>query len=184
MNNVGMLNIRIEVVITVNYLNSYIIINIEERSRPMTFSDDGGGFTFSCDDAKMSICASSWSTRLSQIGSTENPIFIVTRELPDINYILKIIGKRPRNIYIIANTSAEINAKLIKNKFPRVRILLHHDVNAKIVMVSPNTIWISSADFGKTTKIESTIGIHSSELFDKTVGNVFNKIWLESVEIT
>lgn len=84
----------------------------------MTFSDDGGGFAFSCDDAKMSICASTWNTRLSQIARVAGPIFIMTGSLPYTTFISQIIGKRPRDIFIIANTTAEADAKLLKAQLP------------------------------------------------------------------
>src|SRR5438876_43812 len=121
----------------------------------MAFSDDGGGFAFSCDDAKMSICASTWNTRLSQIARVTGPIFIMTGLLPDTEYISKIIEKRPRDIFIIANSAAHHEAALLKAKFPSIRIALHSNNNAKVVLVAPDTIWVSSSDFGKTKQIES-----------------------------
>lgn len=149
----------------------------------MAFNDDCGGLSFSCEDAKMSIRASTWNTRLSQIARTKGTIYIMTGALPDIPYISRIIGKRPHDILIIANTSAEKNAKLLKQNFPVVRIALHPNNNAKVVLVSPETVWVSSSDFGKTTKIESAVGIHSSTLLDDTVKFLFKKIWEESTEI-
>lgn len=106
----------------------------------MAFSDDGGGFAFSCDDAKMSICASTWSTRLSQIARVAGPILIMTGLLPDTEYISQIIGKRPRDIFIIANSTARPDAELLKIKFPSIRIALHSNNNAKVVLVSPDTV--------------------------------------------
>lgn len=44
----------------------------------MAFSDDNGGFAFACSDAKMSIGASTWATRLSQLGSATGEILILT----------------------------------------------------------------------------------------------------------
>ncbi|HDS2714404.1 TPA: hypothetical protein QID56_003890 [Klebsiella pneumoniae subsp. pneumoniae] len=149
----------------------------------MVFKDDGGGFAFSCEDAKISICASTWGTRLSQLSRVNGPIFLMTGELPDIDFISQIISKRPRDIFIIANSAAEMNAKILKRKFPEVRIVLHPNNNAKVVLVSPDTVWISSSDFGKTTKIESAVGMHSRTLFDKTVESLFKKVWLEAKEI-
>jgi hypothetical protein len=150
----------------------------------MAFSNDGGGLTFSCDDAKLSICASTWNTRLSQIARVTGPIYIMTGLLPDTEHISQIIGKRPRDIFIIANSCAEAEAKALKRSFPAVRIVLHHNSNAKVVLVAPDTIWVSSSDFGKTTKIESAVGMHSSALFNKAVESLFKRVWVEGVEVT
>jgi hypothetical protein len=157
--------------------------NIGRRSTSMTFSDDGGGFAFSCDDAKMSRCASTWNTRLSQIARVAGPIFIMTKLLPDIEYISEIIGKRPRDIFIIANSAARLDAERLKIKFPSIRIVLHSKNNAKVVLVSPDTVWISSSDFGKTNQIESAVGFHSSSLYEKTQELLFKKVWSESQEV-
>jgi hypothetical protein len=149
----------------------------------MAFSDDGGGFAFSCDDAKISICASTWSTHLSQIARVAGPIFIMTGLLPDTEYISRIIEKRPRDITIIANSAAGPDAELLKIKFPSIKIFLHNDNNAKVVLVSPCTVWISSSDFGKANKIESAVGFHSISLFEKTQTLLFNKVLSGSQEV-
>ena len=149
----------------------------------MAFSDDNGGFAFSCDDAKMSICASTWNTRLSQIARVTGPIYIMTGLLPDTTYISQIIEKRPREIFIIANASARENAQSIKRSFPGVRIVLHRNSNAKVVLVAPETVWVSSSDFGKSVQIESAVGMHSSVLYQRTLESLFNKVWAESEEV-
>ena len=80
----------------------------------MAFSDDSGGFAFSCTDAKMSIGASTWATRLSQISKATGEILILTRGLPDIDYITKILDKRPRDIWIVAHADSTAGAKALK----------------------------------------------------------------------
>ncbi|MBN3215551.1 hypothetical protein [Pectobacterium polaris] len=150
----------------------------------MAFSDDNGGFAFSCDDAKMSISASTWKTRLSQLARVYGPVYIMTGQLSDAVYISEIIGKRPHDLFIIANTAAKDEAQFLKGKFPKVHIALHPKINAKVVLLSPDTVWISSADFGKSTRIESAIGMHSHQLFNKTVVSLFNRIWNEATELT
>lgn len=149
----------------------------------MAFSDDNGGFAFSCDDAKMSICASTWNTRLSQIARISGPIAIMTGSLPDLEYISQIVSKRPRDMFIIANTRAEVEARSLKLRFPAVRIALHRNSNAKVVLVAPDTVWVSSSDFGKTTQIESAVGLHSSVVYNKTLESLFNRVWAEATEL-
>lgn len=149
----------------------------------MAFSDDNGGFAFACNDAKMSICASTWNTRLSQIGRVTGPIFVMTGLLPDTAYISQIINKRPSNIFIIANVSAQASAQSLKRSFPNIRIVLHPKNNAKVVLVAPDTVWVSSSDFGKTDQIESAVGMHSEVVYKRTLDALFNKVWKESQEI-
>lgn len=149
----------------------------------MIFRNDSGGFAFSCEDAKMSICTSTWNKRLSQIARVTGPILIMTGSLPDPEYISQTLGKRPRDIFIIANADAQKEARALKLRFPEIRVALHHNNNAKVVLVAPDTVWVSSADFGKTTRIESTIGLHSSAVFNKTRESLFSRIWAEATEI-
>lgn len=149
----------------------------------MVFSDDSRGFAFSCEDAKMSICANTWNTRLAQIARVIGPVLIMTGSLPDPEYISQTLGKRPRDIFIIANAAAQREARMLKLHFPEVRIALHPNTNAKVVLVAPDTVWVSSADFGKTTQIESAVGLHSSIVFKKTRESLFNRVWAEATEI-
>lgn len=149
----------------------------------MVFSNDNGGFAFSCDDGKFSIGSSTWNTRLSQIARVPGPIHIITGLLPDPAYISEILAKRPHDIFIIAHTDAESDARILKLRFPAIRIALHGNNNAKVVLVAPETAWVSSSDFGKTRKIESAVGIHSVEVYEKTLRTLFMSVWAGATEI-
>ncbi len=149
----------------------------------MAFSDDNGGFVFSCEDAKFSICASTWNTRLSQISKIAGTIRVMTNRLPNQDYISRIISKRPHNIFIIASCGAREEAQIIKDSFPNVRIALHPEMNAKVVFVEPETVWVSSSDFGETKLIESAVGFHSVEVHDRAIEKLFNIEWKKSVEL-
>jgi hypothetical protein len=149
----------------------------------MAFSDDSGGFAFSCMDAKMSIGASTWATRLSQISKATGEILILTRALPDTEYIMKILDKRPRDIWIVAHTDSTAEAKALKAARPWLRIAVHRDIGAKAVLVAPDTVWFSSSDFGKAGKLESGVGFHSTELYIRTRSQLFHRAWEESHEL-
>lgn len=151
----------------------------------MAFSDDNGGFAFSCNDGKFSIGSSTWNTRLSQIARVLGPIHIMTGLLPAPDYISEILAKRPHNIFIIAHTDAESDARLLKLTFPAIRIALHGNNNAKVVLVSPETVWVSSSDFGisRTRRIESAVGIHSIEVYERTLRTLFMTVWAAATEI-
>lgn len=149
----------------------------------MAFSDDNGGFAFLCEDAKISVCASTWNTRLSQLGKSQGSLFIMTHYLPNLDYIARIISKRPDNIFIIANIDARENAQLIKSKFPLVRIALHPKINAKVVLLAPETVWVASSDFGETKMVESAIGLHSITVYNRAVESFFKTEWEKSIEL-
>lgn len=149
----------------------------------MAFTDDNGGFAFSCDDAKFSVCASTWNTRLSQLGKTQDSLHVMTHDLPNPEYIAKIISKRPENISIIANQDAKENAQKIKSQFPSVRIALHPKLNAKVVLVAPETVWVASSDFGETKMVESAIGLHSETVYNRALKDLFDVEWDKSIEL-
>lgn len=153
------------------------------RGLPMAFSDDNGGFKFTCDDGKLSIGASTWNTRLSQFARAQGPLLVMTRLLPNLDYISQIVGKRPHDIYILGSTEAEQDARTLKGKFPNIRIALHQNINARAVLLGPETVWIGSADFGESKMIESGIGLHSQAVYTKVVSELFNPTWAKAREI-
>ncbi len=149
----------------------------------MSFKDDNGGFAFSCSDGKICINASTWSTRLSQIGRYGGRIRIITHGLPNLHYIGGIFSKRPTDIYVICNEDAKEAAIELKSNFPQIRIATNPKVNAKLVLVEADTVWVSSADFGHSVMDNSTVGLHSKETHDRIVDEVFEPTWNESTEI-
>lgn len=149
----------------------------------MAFKTDNGGFKFECQDAKMSFNASTWSMRLSQLAKVKGRVSILTSELPDPAYVIEVLSKRPRDIYIVTHVNARAAAEHIKLTLPEVRIALHHDLGAKALMIAPETVWIMSADFGKKHRIDSGVGFHSSEIYERTVSELFERAWREAMEI-
>ena len=148
----------------------------------MPFSDDSGGFAFSCNDAKFSVNASTWNTKLSQIGKMNGAIRIMTRLLSDTEYIFQILSKRPNDIFILAHADAVQNARIIKDRFPNVRIALHPKMNSKVAFIAPETVWVCSADFGKSKNVESAIGIHSQTVHDRGL-ITFEREWRNASEL-
>ena len=149
----------------------------------MVFKDDNGGFAFSCDDAKMCINASTWSTRLSQIAKMDGGIRIATRNIVDLDYVCGILGKRPHDIYLICHLESQDVAAQLKERLPNIRVAINDKCNVKMALIAPQTVWISSSDFGKSKLDNSTVGLHSVGAHDRIVGEVFDKMWNSSVEI-
>lgn len=133
----------------------------------MPFKTDCGGLAVKLNDCKLSVSenASTWNTRLSQIGKTDGKVIICTYSLPDLKYIQKILDKRSRNVTIIAHEKFEKKAMLLKRMYPFLHIHLRPDVHAKIVLVEPRSVWLSSANFGSSGWFEQTIGIHDKTAY-------------------
>lgn len=134
------------------------------------FKTDNGGKAVKIEDAKIvtSENASTWNTRLSQIGTANlknNRVIICTYSLPDLEYSKQVFDKRSKNVMLIVNEKFRDRAKALENIYPDLEIHLKHDVHAKMVLVEPQTVWLSSANFGKSDWFEHTIGIHSEEVY-------------------
>ena len=130
------------------------------------FKTDNGGKALALKDVKLCTSASTWNTRLSQIGRFPGRVIICTFSLPDLEYIQKILDKRSKGVTIIAHERFSDRARILKNKYPDLQIICRSDVHAKIVLIEPCTVWLSSANFGKSGWFEHTIGIHSKEAFN------------------
>ena len=64
-----------------------------------------------------------------------------------------------------------------------MRIALHPKLNAKVVLVAPETVWVASSDFGETKMVESAIGLHSVVIHNRALEGLFNVEWAKSVEL-
>ena len=131
----------------------------------MPFKTDNGGLALRAN-IKVSAAASSWSTRLSQIMSRDGEIIICTYSLPNMDYIDKIFDKRSKEITILANSTFYSRALELKQKYPALNIILAANTHAKMVLISPGTVWLSSANLGKSGWFENTVGIKSKEVYE------------------
>lgn len=134
----------------------------------MSFKTDAGGLALRLNDAKLMTTetCSTWNTRLSQIGKSGSQVIICTYSLPDVDYICRILDKRSRNVTLIVNDKFRSRAEELKRRYPALKIHTRPDVHAKIVLIEPETVWLSSANFGKSGWFENTIGIHSKAAYD------------------
>jgi len=140
----------------------------------MAFKTDCGGVAMTAD-IKLSKRATTWNTRLSQIGRHDNEVVLCTFSLCDFDYISKIVGKRFRGsgITIICNTKYLPNAYSIKKAFPYVKLYVHPHAHAKMALVYPDTVWLSSENLGhKKDTYDATIGIHNEEAYKHFRGQV------------
>lgn len=133
---------------------------------------------------KLQANASTWATRLSQLARQKGTVRIITFSLPDMNYVRVQLGRRPRHILLIANSKFEDRATDIKKEFPDLRVAVHNKAHSKVLLVSPNTVTISSANFGDSNWHETSVSFHSKEAHDWYVKEVFNPLWSHSREVT
>ena len=131
----------------------------------MSFQTDGGGVKCRCNDIKILTGSSTWSTRLSQIGKVKGEILICTYSLPNLDYVQGIFSKRPYGIKLIANSKFRHKAQQIKAVYPEIEIGLLEDMHKKTLLIEPQTIFIGSANFGKSGWRENCIGFHSPKMF-------------------
>lgn len=142
-----------------------------------------GELTFKCSDAKLSAGASTWATRISQLGKQTGFVRIITYSLPDMKYVQTQISRRPYDIHIIAHQQFLDRAKRLQSIFPRIEIRTHEEVHSKVLLIEPHTLWLSSANFGRSGWHESTIGIHSKEAHDYYVNKMFHPLWEQSSKV-
>ena len=128
------------------------------------FKTDNGGVALKLQDVKLCTTetASTWNTRLSQIGRISGEIIICTYSLPSVSYIEQILDKRSKNVKLIVNTKFSNKVRELKRKYPALKVFCRPNVHAKIVLIEPRTVWLSSSNFGDSGWFEHTIGIHDN----------------------
>lgn len=133
----------------------------------MTLKTDGGGLAVSANiKVSSTSSASTWNTRLSQIKRVKGEIFICTYSLPDLKYIKQILDKRSTGITILANSKFLEKAIELKFAYPDLKIKLANNTHAKIVLISPETVWLSSANFCHSGWFENTVGIKNKDVYE------------------
>jgi len=146
----------------------------------MAFRTDNGGFAFKANDAK--IQHSSWGNRLSQLHKQKGTVRIITYSLPDMAYVRRQLGRRPHDIYIIAHSKFSRRANEICGEFPGIVVAVHDEVHSKVVLVEPETVIVSSANFGDSGWHETTVSFHSKPAHeyyrDRVWEPLFGKCWL------
>lgn len=116
-------------------------------------------------DIKLSPPKSDWEARLKEI--KEGEIIICTYFFSDLNKTAKIIAKRQDKITLIANTKFFNAALAIKKRCPLVKLYLSPNAHAKMVLIQPETMWISTENFGGTqNSFDATVRIDSAKVYD------------------
>jgi phosphatidylserine/phosphatidylglycerophosphate/cardiolipin synthase-like enzyme len=148
------------------------------------WNDDIFGLVLKASEIKLYFNGDhTWAMKLSQLSKQDGTVRIITYSLPDIEYVIDQIGKRPHNIFIICHSKFIENAKKIKGIFHDIRIAVNDSVHSKVCLIEPDTIYIGSANFGHSGWHESIVGIRSKEAHNAYVEESFDKLWELSNEI-
>lgn len=130
-------------------------------------------------DIKLSSLKSSWESRLREISLSEGEIIICTYSFSDLSKIAHIIGKRQKDVTLIANTKFFNSAYVLKKKCPLVKLYLSPHSHAKMVLLKPKTVWVSTENFGRAqNSFDATVEVNSEEAyrhFYKQVQNFIKK---------
>lgn len=150
----------------------------------MAFSTDNGGEALRAD-VKLIDGASTWNTRLSQIGRVKSNLLICTEELladkpefsrpcGELRYLQRILDKRDAlnpglsSVMIITNITSEAEAIELKILYPDLTVYLTDFIVGTTVLMKPDTVWYAPGGFGnlgkenRPTPFEG-IGIHSHQ---------------------
>jgi len=134
----------------------------------MGLNTDTGGVVVNAD-IKLSNRYTTWNTRLDKIGQTDNELIIISFSLSNVSYIEKILSKREngRGITLIGNTAYYKNAVSLKRMLPEMKIYIHPQVHAKLILYAPGTVWLSSENIGHRPKaFDATIEIESNFVYN------------------
>jgi len=134
----------------------------------MGFKTDCGGLALKAE-IKLSNAASTWNTRLSQIGRTDDEIIIVTYSLCSVEYIANILSKREggKGITIICNSKYEHIVSALKQRYPQAHFYVNPHAHAKLALISPSSVWLSSENFGRIKDtFDASVGIHSKDAYN------------------
>ena len=134
----------------------------------MSLKTDCEGIALTAD-IKLSNYATTWNTRLKDLGRTDCRIIIVTFSLADVNYIHSVLSRRKNgdNITLICNTSYYPNAQALKNLLPGMRVFVSTKAHAKLVLAEPDIVWVSSENIGHMPKsFDATIEIQNQDVYD------------------
>lgn len=150
----------------------------------MGWNNDNHGLVFKPSEVKLYFDGGhTYKMKLGALSKSETTIRILTYSLPDLPYVVELFQKRPHDIYIICHEKFKDKAKQIKQEFPSIRVAFNSRIHSKLLLRSPDTIYLGSANFGVSKWHESEVGIRSKEAHDEFLRKSFEPLWEESIEI-
>lgn len=129
----------------------------------MAFRTDSGGYAAKADIKIDLYNNSTWATKLSQIGKAPNygHAFIVTTDLPDLDYAERVLSKNP-HVMLYAPETCEAQLRELKKRLPELSCFIAKTVPLNIVLLEPYCSWICPGPLApkKYASEGISIGIH------------------------
>ena len=149
----------------------------------MSFKTDHGGYASRADIKIGFDSASTWGTKLSQIGKSPNysMAFVVTTDIPDVDYAEKVLSKNARITTLDAPESCEPQLRELRKRLPELGCFAAKEVPVNLVLLEPYTSWICPGPLAPNKYKDQpiSIGIHDSGvrsyLFGALDRTVFNR---------
>jgi hypothetical protein len=149
----------------------------------MSWRNDVHGLLFSCREAKLYYPGHTHGMKLSQLAFQSGVVRILTYSLPDLDYARRQFERRPYNIWLICHSKFHAEAQAIKDAHRAMRIATHPEMHSKVLMISPKTLYIGSANFGDSGWHETTVGLRSAPAHDAFLAYSFNPAWEQATEL-
>lgn len=130
----------------------------------MSFKTDNGGFATTAD-IKIDLCNNStWGTKLSQLGKAPNygPAFVVTTDLPDVDYAERVLAKNPSVVNLYAPKTCEPQLRELRKRLPQLGCFAVEDAPLNIAILEPFCVWICPGPLAPKAYATGgvSIGIH------------------------
>lgn len=148
----------------------------------MAWNNDEHGMVVKAVEVKLFKPSHSWGMKLSQLSRQLGHVRILTYSLPDHEYICQQFGRRPNNISILCHSKFRDRAAAIKSSFPEIGVALSDNIHAKLLLIEPGTIYVTSANFGDSQWNEVGVGIRS-ESGHRWYADMFDEIWEKSEKL-
>jgi phosphatidylserine/phosphatidylglycerophosphate/cardiolipin synthase-like enzyme len=142
----------------------------------MAWENDGHGLAFKPKEVKIYAHTHSWGMKLSQLHRQTGTVRIITYSLPDIAYIQAQFNRRPYDIFLLCHSKFLARAREVQYVYPRIAVAVHDRIHAKALLISPETCYFGSANFGESHWHEVEVGVRSREAHDMYV-QVFETLW-------
>lgn len=105
-----------------------------------------------------------WLDRYKQYAKKKkNKIIICTYSVPSEKYVHEMFDLRSKNVTLIVNEKFTDKAIKIADRYPDMTVIACNDMHAKIMLVEPDVVWLSSENFGYSSWFEESIGFISPE---------------------
>ena len=99
--------------------------------------------------------------------------------MPNSKHIDRILQKKSENVTLICNSKFAADAKRLKRKYPSIHLIMRWDIHAKMVLIEPDIVWLSSANFGCSEWFEESIGIHSELAYKFYIKQLMDHLGVE-----